>query len=300
MANLQDLKIRIGSVKSTQKITKAMQMVAAAKLKKAQEKAGSAAPYAERMQNMLSSLAANIMAEEALPELLTGRKDVENQQELIVVISSDRGLCGGLNTNLLKLAEQKIREVEAKGGQAKLYIVGKKAKEVLSLYHKEKIIGYIEGLTKGQVSYREVQSIASEIVTRFDKKEFDSCTILYNKFASVIAQIPTTQQIIPLSIEQEESNAKSEENQQALYIFEPSQSKILEDLLPKNITVQLLHAILENAASEQGARMTAMDNATRNAGEMIKDLTLVYNRTRQAAITTELIEIISGAEALQQ
>ena len=271
-----------------------MQMVAAAKLKRAQDRAQAAAPYADRMQNMLKSLAKSVVSGDSVPELISGR-DVSNPIELIVVVSSDRGLCGGLNTNLLKSMFKHIDAIERDGKVAKIYIFGKKAYDVLSVTHKSKIIGYVEGLSKKPTEYADIESITNELIQLFDSGEFDSCTIMYNKFASVISQVPTSQQIIPLKVEEESEDVQEGES---LYEFEPSEAEILDDLLPRNITVQLLHAVLENSASEQGARMTAMDNATRNAGEMIKDLTLEYNRTRQAAITTELIEIISGAEAL--
>lgn len=293
MANLKDLKIRISSVKSTQKITKAMQMVAAAKLKRAQDRASAAAPYADRMQNMLRSLAKSAISGDSAPELITGRQ-AENPTELLVVVSSDRGLCGGLNTNLLKIMHKHISKLENESSNVKIFVFGKKAYDILSITHKEKIIGYVEGLSKKPVEYSDIETVTSQITKLFGDREFDKCTIVYNKFESVISQVPTLQQIIPLAVE----DTSDEKVLDSLYEFEPSETEILEDLLPRNITVQLLHAILENSASEQGARMTAMDNATRNAGEMIKGLTLEYNRTRQAAITTELIEIISGAEAL--
>jgi F-type H+-transporting ATPase subunit gamma len=292
MANLKDLKNRIGSVKSTQKITKAMQMVAASKLRRAQERAELARPYSEKMERMITTLAASANPENA-PALLTGngKEDIH----LIVVMTSDRGLCGGFNSNLVRATKTKVRELEDDGKTVKLFVVGKKGLDQLSFGYGEKIVDRINDLgSKKQVEYSNADDIAARIIKLFDEGEIDVCHVVYNKFISVITQEITFQQLIPLEI----SGSEEETTSDAVYEYEPSEEAVLEELLPKNIGVQFYHSMLESAASEQGARMSAMDNATRNAGEMINKLSLVYNRTRQAAITTELTEIISGAEAL--
>lgn len=292
MANLKELKNRIGSVKSTRKITKAMQMVAAAKLRKAQMRAESAEPYSRNMQRVLSSVAGNVKGEQGHPLLAgSGKQDVH----LLVLVSSDRGLCGGLNTNLVRYAKRQITQLVSEGKQVKLFCVGKKAYDQLRFVHNDIIVDKIEGLTRRDVTYADADDIAKQVIAMFEDEEFDVCSLIYNKFLSVISQEVTEQQIIPLELE-EESNIAT--NASSLYEFEPNEDQILENLLPRNISVQVLHAILENIASEHGARMSAMDNATRNAGEMIDDLSLIYNRTRQATITSDLIEIISGAEAI--
>jgi F-type H+-transporting ATPase subunit gamma len=289
MANLKDLKIRIKSVKSTQKITSAMKLVSASKLRRARDKAEAAAPYALRMERMLTTLASNVSKDSA-PKLLIGNG--KDKVHLLVVISSDRGLCGGFNTWLLKAVRNKIATLEREGKEFKLLCVGKKGYEGLKSQYKDHIIGKIEGISKKRViPFDDAAEQAKNIINMFEADEFDVCTIFYNKFVSVISQVPTAQQIIPLHIESASEGG-------SVYEYEPSEATILNDLLPKNISVQVYHAFLENSASEHGARMAAMDNATRNAGDMIKKLTLVYNRTRQATITKELIEIISGAEAV--
>ena len=298
MANLKDLKARIGSVKSTQKITKAMQMVSASKLRRACEKVEAAKPYAEGIENMVKSVASNISESDA-PGLLLGSEE-KSDTHLIVAISSDRGLCGGFNAYLVKAVKKKVQELKAKKKNVKIICIGKKGYEQIKSSYSSDIIDVVEGISKKKaIPYEDAEKEASRIIEMFENDEFDVCTIFYNKFISAISQEVTEQQIIPLDIkgsESEEVDAVAVEN--VVYEYEPNKDDILEKLLPKNIAVQIYHAFLENSASEHGARMSAMDNATRNAGEMIKKLTLVYNRTRQAAITTELIEIIAGAEAL--
>lgn len=291
MANLKDLKARIGSVKSTQKITKAMKMVAASKLRRARESAEAAAPYAERMEKVLTTLASSVSDTNA-PALLVGNGS--DKTHLIVVISSDRGLCGGFNTHLVKAAKTKIESLKADGKIVKILCLGTKGYEQLKNLYASDIIDTVEGLTKAKkISYDDVNAQVDRINKMFVEGEFDVCTIFYNKFISAINQEVTEQQLIPLDLGDVEKTSDT-----SVYEYEPSEAEILNDLLPENLNVQFYHALLENTASEHGARMTAMDNATRNAGDMIKSLTLVYNRTRQAAITTELIEIIAGAEAV--
>lgn len=290
MANLKSLKIRIKSVKSTQKITKAMKMVSASKLRRAREKAEAAAPYSERMARMLSALASNISKESA-PKLLVGNGS--DKVHLLVVVSTDRGLCGGFNGHITKAVKREISKIESSGKKVKLFTVGKKAYELLRHSYPEKIVHHVDGISRKKTQeFSDALAQSNKIIEMFENGEFDVCSIFYNKFVSAISQIVTKQQLIPLQLEKEEKTSDS------IYEFEPSEGGILNELLPKNLAVQVFHAFLENSASEHGARMTAMDNATRNAGEMIKKLTLKYNRTRQAAITTELTEIISGAEAL--
>lgn len=295
MADLKTLRNRIKSVKSTQKITKAMKMVAAAKLRRAQERAEAARPFSERMERMLGTLASNIASPENAPALLAGRFEngvAKNGSHLVIVLSSDRGLCGGFNGSIAKGARSYIRKLQADGKQVKVVTIGKKGYELLKTQYGKLIIDRVEGIGRKPVAYAEAEEIAQKLIQQFNGGEFDSCSIIYNSFVSVISQVVTYQQLIPLEL------PKDVEKTEAVYEFEPSEEEILERLLPQNIAVQIYHALLESAASEQGARMSAMDNATRNAGEMIKKLTLVYNRTRQAVITKELIEIISGAEAV--
>ncbi len=295
MANLKSLKIRIRSVKSTQKITKAMKMVSAAKLRRAREKVEAATPYAEAMSRVVKTLARNIPVNEA-PALLVGNG--RNHKHLLVVVTSDRGLCGGLNTNLVKAVKRKILELSSEGKEVSLFCIGKKGRELLSSQFKNKIIHEVEGISKKKnIPYEDVEVQAKTILDLFSQEKFDVCTIFFNKFISAISQKITATQIIPLAQDEETENS-TKVNSALPYEYEPSEQEILSDLLPRNLAVQLYHAVLENTASEQGSRMTAMDNATSNAGEMIKKLTLVYNRTRQANITKELIEIISGAEAV--
>jgi F-type H+-transporting ATPase subunit gamma len=290
MANLKDLKVRIKSVKSTQKITSAMKVVSASKLRRAREKAEAAAPYAARMERMLTTLAGNVSKDSA-PKLLVGSG--KDKVHLLVVVSSDRGLCGGFNTHLLKAVKNKISQCRSENKDVKILCIGKKGYEHLKSAYKENIVGRIEGISKKRaIPFEDAEEQAKTIIDIFENAEFDVCTIFYNKFISAISQEVTAQQLIPLNVE------KAADNNAAVYEYEPSEGAILTQLLPKNLAVQIYHAFLENSASEHGARMSAMDNATRNAGDMIKKLTLVYNRTRQAAITKELIEIISGAEAV--
>ncbi|MBN9890038.1 F0F1 ATP synthase subunit gamma [Salipiger abyssi] len=292
MPSLKDLKNRISSVKSTRKITKAMQMVAAAKLRRAQDAAEQSRPYTERFNEVLGSLAASVGDSPTAPKLLsgTGKDDVH----LLVVMTSERGLCGGFNTNIVKLAKTRIAELKAAGKTVKILTVGKKGREQLKREYADLFVGHVDLSEVKKLGYADAQGVAKDILTRFDAGEFDVATLFYSVFQSVISQVPTAQQIIPASYDAPEG----EEGATALYDYEPDEERILADLLPRGVATQIFSALLENAASEQGARMSAMDNATRNAGEMIDKLTIEYNRSRQAVITNELIEIISGAEAL--
>ncbi|MEZ5932700.1 MAG: F0F1 ATP synthase subunit gamma [Alphaproteobacteria bacterium] len=293
MASLKELRNRIGSVKQTQKITSAMKLVAASKLKKAQEQAEAARPFAEGMSSMLRNLAAGVADPENAPKLLagTGRDEVH----LLIVATADRGLCGGFNSSIARGARRKIVELEAAGKTVKVLCIGRKGRDQLRRDHGSKIIETIDGVGKARLSYDEAVAIALKIEQLYDAGEFDVCTIIFNEFKSAITQILTLKQLIP--VETPESD-EADGGVKAVYEFEPEEDVILKELLPRNLAVQIYGALTENAASEQGARMSAMDNATRNAGDMIDRLTLVYNRTRQAKITSELIEIISGAEAL--
>jgi len=286
MASLRDLKNRIGSVKNTRKITKAMQMVAAAKLRRAQEAAEAARPYAERMGAVIASLAAG--QGNGGPKLLAGNG--RDQVHLLVVMTSERGLCGGFNSSIVKLARARAAELATAGKTVKIMTVGKKGREQLKRDWSQAFVGHVDLSEVKRIGYGNAQSIAREVMTAFEAGDADVVTIFYNRFQSVIAQIPTEQQIIPARFEATGASA--------LYDYEPSEEAILADLLPRGVATQIFTALLENGASEQGARMSAMDNATRNAGDMINKLTIQYNRSRQAAITTELIEIIAGAEAL--
>ncbi|MEM9626247.1 MAG: F0F1 ATP synthase subunit gamma [Pseudomonadota bacterium] len=294
MASLKELKNRIGSVKQTQKITSAMKLVAASKLKKAQEQAEAARPFAERMSGMLTNLAAGVADKENAPKLLAGSG--EDKVHLLVVATADRGLCGGFNSSIARGARRKIAELEAEGRTVKVLCIGRKGRDQLRRDHREKITETIDGVGKAKLSYDEAAAIALKLEQMYEAGEFDVCTIVYNQFKSAITQILTLKQLIPVETPEEDEADSSDVK--AVYEFEPEEDVILEELLPRNLAVQIYGALTENAASEQGARMSAMDNATRNAGEMINKLTLVYNRTRQAKITSELIEIISGAEAL--
>ncbi|MGM0586039.1 MAG: F0F1 ATP synthase subunit gamma [Pseudomonadota bacterium] len=294
MPSLKDLKNRIESVKSTRKITKAMQMVAAAKLRRAQEAAEAARPYAERMDRVLGRLAMGANADTA-PRLLTGTEG--DQVHLLIVATAERGLCGGFNSSIVRLARQKIAELEAEGKEIKILTIGSKGRDQLKREHSKKFVGHVDLSGLKRVDYATAQSVAMDAIKRFETGEFDTATIFYNRFRSVISQVPTEKQLIPASFEHVEEDADSG-GVKTPYEYEPEEEAILADLLPRAIATQIFAALLENAASEQGARMSAMDNATRNAGEMIDKLTLEYNRSRQAAITKELIEIISGAEAL--
>jgi len=281
-------------VKSTQKITSAMKMVAAAKLRRAQEQAEAARPYAERMERVLGSLAASMAGNEGAPALLAGTG--KDQVHLVVVMTSDRGLCGGFNGTIVRGARKHVRDLKLAGKTVKIFCIGRKGRDQLRREFSSDIIGSVEDIAKPRLTFDSAESVAVRIRTMFDAGEFDVCTVIYNKFKSAISQIVTYQQLIPFAV-----GGAANENadaQLAQYDYEPDEGAILADLLPRNIGMQVYRALLENAASEQGARMTAMDNATRNAGEMINKLTITYNRTRQANITRELIEIISGAEAV--
>ena len=290
MPNLKDLKTRIDSVTSTRKITKAMQMVAAAKLRRAQDAAEAGRPYAERMNAVMGNLASAASGSANAPKLLAGSGD--DKVHLLVVATSERGLCGGFNSSIAKLARVKAQELLAQGKTVKIITVGKKGREQLKREFGEYMISHVDFSDVKRIGYVNAKSVASDVINRFNAGEFDVATVFYNKFESVISQVPTTLQLIPASFEVEEGAGAP------LYDYEPNEEEILADLLPRALTTQVFTALLENGASEQGARMSAMDNATRNAGDMIDKLTIVYNRSRQAAITNELIEIISGAEAL--
>jgi F-type H+-transporting ATPase subunit gamma len=291
MASLDDLKKRISSVKSTQKITKAMKMVAASKLRRAQESAEKGRPYSEKMNNIILNLSNSISDKENSPKLLVGSG--EDKTHLCIVMTSDRGLCGGFNTNIIKKAKSYFQKILNEGKTLKIITVGSKGYDQLKRTYKDNIIEKISFKESKYVNYFDAEKVGKIIINRFEKKEFDVCAIFYNQFKNVITQIPQEQQIIPLKTEASEKNS-SEDN----YDFEPEEDEILSNLLPKNISTQIFKAMLENSASEQGSRMSAMDNATRNAGEMVDKLTIQYNRSRQAAITKEIIEIISGAESL--
>ena len=291
MASLDDLKKRITSVKSTQKITKAMKMVAAAKLKRAQDSAEKGRPYSEKMNNIILNLSSGISDKETAPKLLSGSG--KEQVHLCVVLTSDRGLCGGFNANIIKKAKSYFTKLNKEGKELKIITVGSKGNDQLKRVYGNKIIENISFKNSKNANYFDAEKVGKIVIEKFEKEEFDICTIFYNQFKNVITQIPQAQQIIPLNTKSDDQN-NSEDN----YEFEPDEDEILSNLLPKNISTQIFKAMLENSASEQGARMSAMDNATRNAGEMVDKLTIAYNRSRQAAITKELIEIISGAESL--
>ena len=290
MANLKDLKNRISSVKNTRKITKAMQMVAAAKLRRAQESAEQSRPYAERFMGVLSGLAASVGKSEGAPKLLRGTG--EDQVHLLVVMTAERGLCGGFNSNIAKRARAHIAQLQESGKTVKILTVGKKGRDQLKRDFGDVFIDHVDLTEVKRVGYSDAQAIARDVVIRFDAGEFDVATLFYSKFVNVVTQVPTALQVIPAAFE-EEAEADS-----TVYDYEPSEEAILSDLLPRGVATQIFSALLENGASEQGARMSAMDNATRNAGDMIDKLTIEFNRSRQAVITNELIEIISGAEAL--
>ena len=291
MASLDDLKKRIASVKSTQKITKAMKMVAAAKLRRAQESAEKGRPYSEKMNNIILNLSSGISDKENAPKLLSGSGN--DKVHLCVVMTSDRGLCGGFNSNIIKKAKIYFVKLEEEGKDLKIITVGSKGNDQLKRAYGNKIIANISFKESKHANYFDAEKVGKMVIEKFEAEEFDICTIFYNQFKNVITQIPQAQQIIPLNVENSEED-KSEDS----YEFEPDEDEILSNLLPKNISTQIFKAMLENSASEQGSRMSAMDNATRNAGEMVDKLTIEYNRSRQAAITKELIEIISGAESL--
>ena len=288
MPSLKDLKNKIASVKNTRKITKAMQMVSAAKLRRAQEAAEAARPYASRMAAVMGGLAASVGGSASAPKLLSGTGS--DKVHLLVVMTSERGLCGGFNTNIVRLARQKAAEVLGAGKTLKILTVGRKGREQLRREFGDMMVGHVDLSAVKRLSYNDAQGVARDILARFEHGECDMVTIIYNRFQSVISQIPTALQVIPAKFEATTTSAE--------YDYEPSEEAVLADLLPRAVATQIFTALLENAASEQGARMSAMDNATRNAGEMITKYTTIYNRSRQAAITKELIEIISGAEAL--
>jgi len=290
MASLDDLKKRITSVKSTQKITKAMKMVAAAKLRRAQESAEKGRPYSEKMNNVILNLSNGISDKASAPKLLSGTG--QDKVHLCVVMTSDRGLCGGFNSNIIKKAKNYFFKILNEGKSLKIITVGSKGNDQLKRTYGDKIIENISFKESKNANYFDAEKVGKIVIKKFESGEFDICTIFYNQFKNVITQIPQAQQIIPLNNDKEKNN--SEES----YEFEPDEDEILGNLLPKNISTQIFKAMLENSASEQGSRMSAMDNATRNAGEMVDKLTIEYNRSRQAAITKELIEIISGAESL--
>ena len=293
MPSLDDLRKRIASVKSTQKITKAMKMVAAAKLRKAQENAEKGRPYSEKMNNIILNLSSSIQDKENTPKLLLGTG--KDQVHLCVVLTADRGLCGGFNTNIIKKAKTFFQKILKDGKTLKIITVGTKGYDQLKRVYGKNIVEKISFKESKKANYLDAEKVGKLIIDLFNKNEFDICTIFYNQFKNVITQIPQEQQIIPLKIESSDSSSKEIKNS---YEFEPEEDEILENLLPTNISTQIFKALLENSASEQGSRMSAMDSATRNAGELVDKLTINYNRSRQAAITKELIEIISGAESL--
>ena len=291
MPSLDDLKKGIKSVKSTQKITKAMKMVAAAKLRKAQENAEKGRPYSQKMQNIILNLTRSISDPQNAPKLLVGTG--KDQTHLCVVLTADRGLCGGFNSNICKLAKSSFKKILSEGKNLKIITVGSKGLDQIKREYEKYIVKKFSFKDKKQITFKEAEIIGNEIINLFKKNEFDKCILFYNNFKNVITQIPQAQQIVPAD------KTPIKENEENLaYEFEPEEDEILEDLLPKNISTQVFKAFLENAASEQGSRMTAMDNATRNAGDLVDKLTINYNRSRQASITKELIEIISGAESL--
>jgi len=292
MPSLDDLRKRITSVKSTQKITKAMKMVAAAKLRKSQESAERGRPYSEKMNNVILNLSSGISDKESAPKLLVGTGN--DKVHLCIVLTADRGLCGGFNTNIIKKAKNYFKKILSEEKTLKIITVGSKGYDQLKRQYKNYIVEKISFKESKNANYFDASKVGNLIIEKFNNNEFDVCAIFYNKFKNVITQIPQEQQIIPLNSEEKESDTKSENS----YEFEPDEDEILYNLLPKNISTQIFKAMLENSASEQGSRMTAMDNATRNAGELVDKLTIQYNRSRQAAITKELIEIISGAESL--
>lgn len=292
MASLKALKIRIGSVKSTQKITKAMKMVAAAKLRRAQEAAIAGRPYAQRLEAVVASIASKIAISDQSPKLLAGTG--KDQVHLLVVATSDKGLAGAFNTNIARLARKHAQELVAAGKTVRIYTIGRKGRAVLARQFKDNIVHSVEPGDLGKLGFADAQGWAQDLIQRYEAGEFDVATLFYSNFKSVLTQEPTAQQIIPVPIPASAPEAAS----LAGVEYEPDEETILADLLPRNVAVQVFRAMRENAASEQGSKMTAMDNATRNAGDLINRLTIQYNRTRQAAITTELVEIISGAEAL--
>ena len=298
MANLKELKNRITSVTSTQKITKAMQMVAAAKLRRAQEAAENSRPYAQRMERMIASVASNLPSLDAAPPMVvgTGKDDVH----LLVVVTAERGLCGAFNTNIVRAVRAKARELKGSGKTVKLFCVGRKGQESLRRDMEDDIVEYVTLRDVKQLSFADIRQVAEKISQMFADSEFDVCTVYFNAFKSVISQVVTDQQLIPVKLPDPDAEADEDtvDLGGAIYEYEPEENDLLGVLVPRNISVQIYRSLLESSAAEQAARMTSMDNATRNAGDMIDALTLTYNRTRQAIITKELIEIVSGAEAL--
>ncbi|HAV07268.1 MAG TPA: F0F1 ATP synthase subunit gamma [Rhodobacteraceae bacterium] len=290
MPNLKDLKNKIASIKSTRKITKAMQMVSAAKLRRAQDAAEASRPYTERFNAVLAGLAASVGGSDSAPRLLAGTES--DKVQLLLVMTAERGLCGGFNSTIVKLAKGHADRLLAQGKTVKILTVGKKGREQLRRDYGHLMVGHVDLSDVKRLGYANAQDIAKGLLARFDAGEFDVATMFFNNFQSVISQIPTAQQIIPAKFDAVEGSAST------LFDYEPDEEAILADLLPRGVATQIFAALLENGASEQGARMSAMDNATRNAGDMIEKYTIEYNRSRQAVITNELIEIISGAEAL--
>ena len=292
MASLKDMRVRIASTKATQKITKAMQMVAASKLRRAQSAAEAARPYAEKMDSVISNIAAAAAGSPGAPALLTGRGS--DQVHLLLVCTGERGLSGAFNSSIVRLARERAQSLVGQGKEVKIFCVGRKGYEQLRRNFEKQIIEHVDLRSVRQIGFANAEDIAKKILARFEAGEFDVCTLFYSRFKSVVAQVPTAQQIIPLVVEEPASNAGASTS----YEYEPEEDEILTRLLPRNLAVQIFRALLENNASFYGAQMSAMDNATRNAGDMIRKQTLIYNRTRQAMITKELIEIISGAEAM--
>ncbi|SNS10523.1 ATP synthase F1 subcomplex gamma subunit [Sphingomonas laterariae] len=295
MPSLKSLKVRITSVKSTQKITKAMKMVAAAKLRRAQQAAEAGRPYAERLSAVMSSLASKVTIGPESPKLLAGTGS--DQRHLLVVATSERGLAGAFNSNIVKLARKTADELIAQGKDVKFYLIGKKGRAVIARLYPGKIVHQVDQSHIKNIAFSDAHEVSQDLIKRYEGGEFDVAHLFFAKFQSALAQIPTELQIIPVPLAAANDGAAAA-GASAAVEYEPDEEAILTELLPRNVAVQLFRAMLENAASEQGSRMTAMDNATRNAGDMINRLTIQYNRTRQAAITTELVEIISGAEAL--
>ena len=293
MASLKELRNRISSVTSTQKITRAMQMVAASKLRKAQENAEVARPYSDKLSDILKNLSKSFSGQDNAPELLVGNGN--DQKYLFIIATSERGLCGGFNASIVKMAKENILELKSEGKEVKLIIIGKKGRELLYREFNDDILEIYDFSEVKDIGFTEAEKISIKVLELFEEKTFDICKLYFSRFESVLSQIPISQKLIPFDIEDDESG---DEEINICYEYEPDEEDILKELLPKNLSVQILRALLENVASEFGARLTAMDNATRNASEMIDDLTITYNRSRQASITSELIEIISGAEAL--
>ena len=297
MASLKDLRVRINSVRQTQKITSAMKLVAASKLRRAQEAAEAARPFSERMERMVGSLAEVMGEREDAPAMMRGTG--KDETHLFVVATADRGLCGGFNSSITRATRARLKELAEQGRTTKLICVGRKGREQLRRDFGSMIVDHVDGIGRsGGPTFEEADRVGRGLARRFEDGEFDTCTVVYNRFRTVMSQVVTFQQLIPFSPPAQAQAAEGTDGSGAIYDFEPDEELILSDLLPRNLSIQIFRSLLENAASEQGARMTAMDSATRNAGEMIDELTLHYNRTRQAQITKELIEIISGAEAL--